>query len=125
MRGDHSSGMKYSNMMLLLDKTVSEIPALSTVSQKFELSITELGTYVYPKVHRRIHLDVHYESDFHKKDVEQMLRQEKYALKTDVYEVRQGNVLRVKYTKKYRFESVPPFEAAHKTCRLEVVGCEE
>jgi len=73
------------------------------------------------KINIRIYLDVYYESEFYKKDVEQLLRTDKYPLKSESYEVKAGNILRVKFTRKYRFESTIPFDLLHKTCRLEVV----
>ena len=68
----------------------------------------------------RIYLEVYYESPLYEKDINLVQKSDKFALKSQYYEIKPGNILALRYLKKYRFEPIVPFDITYKMRRLEV-----
>ena len=68
----------------------------------------------------RISLSIKYSSEFYKKELEKYSQPEKYTTKTAVYQIDSNKGVMMDFQKKYRFESILPFQVSDKLFRTDV-----
>lgn len=70
----------------------------------------------------RLLIESQYCSDYFKKELERYTQPEKYVTKTNTYDIDVNRRVTVKFTKKFKYDSLDPFEVSEKIHKMEVLN---